>query len=94
MRKGLWIGLLCLIPALGVWGQPTDIILKHLRGYFLTNRTELGKGMNYVVITKEKQFDKMFGIAKTMTNKIDYPDFKKEMVLMLELPETNRETCV
>jgi hypothetical protein len=74
--------------------QPKDIILKHLDGYFLAGRNELDRGLNFFVITKAKQFDKMFGVAKTMNNTIEYPDFKKEMVLMIALPQTNKETSI
>ncbi len=76
------------------YAQPVDVIVKRLTGYFLANRTELDNGMNFFLISKAKQFDKMFGVAKTMSNKIDYPDFKKEIVLVLALPETKKETTI
>jgi hypothetical protein len=94
MRKALLLIQFLMLFCICCYAQPVDVIIKPLTGYFLADRTALGKGMNYFVITKENQFNKTFGMAKTMSNRIDRPDFKKGMVITLALPETKRETTI
>jgi hypothetical protein len=46
------------------------------------------------VVSKQKEFEKYFGMAKTMNNTIIAPDFTKEVVLMIAMPETRKETVL
>jgi hypothetical protein len=74
--------------------QPFNVLLGPLKGYFVSNKITLNKGMNYMLFTKPKMFNRYFGVAKTMSNNIHYPDFNKEWVIMLALPETRHETGI
>ncbi len=74
--------------------QPIPVQLNPLSGFFLSDKITLDKGLNCMVVTKQKDFIKLFGIAKTATNTISMPDFNKEQVLVLAMPETNKETTI
>ena len=47
-----------------------------------------------MIVTKASQFNKLFGIGKEPINKANYPDFSKEIVLVVAMPETKRETKI
>jgi hypothetical protein len=78
--------------AFGVVAQPQRVlIVRPLINYFMENTVHLNNGMNCFVITKQSDFRKMFGIAKTMDNKIVEPDFAKEDVIVIAMPATNHD---
>ena len=45
-----------------------------------------------MVVTKASQFNKLFGLRKEDMGKTGYPNFAKDIVLVLAMPETKRET--
>ena len=81
--------LLCL--ALAVNAQPTDVTLKTLTTYTLSNHVTLENGVNFMVISKEKMFNKTFGVVKPADG-VNYPDFEKEIALVLAMEPTTKET--
>jgi len=96
MKQLLFIGFCftLLLYSPGCPAQPYNVILGPLKGYFISDKVELQSGMNYAVFSKAKTFNRYFGVAKTMSNTIHYPDFNKEWVLMLALPPTRHETDI
>jgi len=96
MRLSAQIAFLyvCLSWVQPCGAQPYNVILGPLNGYFVSNKITLNKGMNYMLFTKPKMFNRFFGVAKTISNNIHYPDFNKEWVMMLVLPETRHETSI
>jgi len=78
----------------GAFAQPKNVVFKTLNNYFLADNSILSGNVTCKVIAKEKDFNKMFGIAKTMTNKIDKPDFATQQVLMIALQPTNKKATV
>ena len=89
-----WLSLYILFLPLFCIAQPKNLVLKTMDNYFLANKAILENGITCKVITKAKEFDKLFGIAKTQSNAIDHPDFATQQVLMVALPETNKEVKV
>lgn len=77
------------------WAQPQRVIIvRPLLNYFMENTVQLHSGMNCYVITKQADFRKMFGIAKTMDNKIVEPDFEKENVIVIAMPATKHDMII
>ncbi|HXS37038.1 MAG TPA: hypothetical protein VN721_10085 [Flavipsychrobacter sp.] len=92
-RQLIWLVFFsCSIS--NVQAQPAPVQLNVLSGFFLSNKVTLDKGLNCMVVTKQKEFMKLFGIAKTATNTVTMPAFDKEQVLVLAMPETNKETTI
>lgn len=86
---------LCLLLQLApANAQPKNIVVKKLDNYFLSQQGDEPGGTQCMVITKEKDFDKTFGIAKTMNNTIIRPDFATEAVVLVALPPTNKNAKV
>ena len=48
----------------------------------------LKQGLNFMVITDRKEFDKTFGVTK----RPDTPDFSKEWMLVMAIPPLKKET--
>jgi hypothetical protein len=90
------IALLCLllIPIANATGQPKNIVLKNLENYFLSDKSILLGRVTCKVITKEKDFERIFGVAKTMSNIIERPDFATQQVIMIAMQPTNKDAKV
>lgn len=58
---------------------------KELDGYFLKNNVKLTDNVNFFTVSAQKDFDKILGIAKTMTNVITPVDFKNSMVVVVAM---------
>jgi hypothetical protein len=90
--------LVTLIFVIGFYtaeAQPQRVIIvKPLLNYFINNTVHLTSGMNVFIITKQSEFRKMFGMAKTMDNKIVEPDFTKEDVIVIAEPATNHDMVI
>ena len=88
-------GLLSLVFLLLLCGslraQPTPVKLRMLTGYTVDPKTMLENGLNFWVLTSQKKFDKLFGIAKGEPPLPCAPDFSKEMVVVMALPPTQSE---
>ncbi|MDR3678976.1 MAG: hypothetical protein P4L41_03345 [Flavipsychrobacter sp.] len=83
-----------LLQITAATAQPRNIVFKKLDNYFLGDRAGLSGDITCKVITKEKEFDKTFGVAKTMTNKIERPDFATQQVVMIAMQPTNKDTRI
>lgn len=69
--------------------QPRPAAMRQLDGYSLDPKTELHKGVNFRVVTKLKDFEKLFGLQRI--HHADLPDFSKETVLVMALPPANKD---
>lgn len=94
IRKIIIVVVCSTTLAVGAFAQPKNVVFKTLNNYFLADNSILSGNVTCKVIAKEKDFNKMFGIAKTMTNKIDKPDFATQQVLMIALQPTNKKATV
>jgi len=50
---------------------------EELKGYFVKNNIEFDKAYKFVVVSNRENFDRYFGVGKTMNNKITLLDFDK-----------------
>lgn len=50
---------------------------EQLKGYFVKNDVEFDKAYKFVVVSNQENFDKYFGVAKTMNNEVTPLDFDK-----------------
>ena len=59
--------------------------VEKLDGYFIKNTVTFDDnyGFKHIVITNQKDFDQYFGVAKTMENKVDKVNFKKNSVIAI-----------
>lgn len=71
-----------------------DLPVSLLSGYFLNNTVERSDAMAFYVIDDQAEFEKYFGVAKTMTNEITQVDFKTERVGALIHPDANNEVKI
>ncbi len=85
--KSLLLALLCLYAGM-VYGQPTPVAIKPMKDYqFAGDAGMLKSGVNCIVLSDRKQFEKIFGT----TDRADTPQFAKEWMLVLLLPATKKE---
>lgn len=57
--------------------QQSDFEVEYLEGYFPKNDIEFDAEVKALVIANQTDFDKYFGIAQTMNNKVPAIDFEK-----------------
>ena len=50
---------------------------EEVKGYFVKNNVNFDKDYKYIVVSSQEDFDKYFGIGKTMDNKVTALDFDK-----------------
>lgn len=86
--KAIITVLLLLIVAKAI-AQPVPIEVKRLESYFFAgdNKT-LKPGVNYLVVTDRKQFEKIF----SKLQRPDTPDFSKELMLVMVMPVSRKES--
>lgn len=78
-----------LLGSIQVFAQPKPVNVKPLHNYdFVGDGSDLKPGVNCFVITQRKHFDKFFG----KSNRPDTPHFAKESVLVLLMPQTNKDS--
>jgi putative cell wall-binding protein len=63
--------------------EQNNVSYKELRGYFLNNTYSHTDKVEFVVVNSQAEMDALLGVAKTMTNKIDVPDFSTNSVGIL-----------
>ncbi len=59
----------------------TATVIEQLDGYFVNNTVQLPEGYTTQHPTNQQEFDKLFGMAQTMNNKISTPDFEKNIII-------------
>ncbi len=58
-----------------------------LEGYYVKNTLEFKEDFMYIAVTNQEDFDAVFGIAKTMNNKVTPLDFEKfNIAAILKIP--------
>jgi len=63
-----------------------------LNGYFVKNTVNFDKDYKYIAVSNQEDFDKYFGIAKTMNNKVTPLDFNKfNVAAILNIPSNKSE---
>ncbi|MCK5815973.1 MAG: hypothetical protein KAH07_08515 [Flavobacteriaceae bacterium] len=56
-------------------------------GYFVKNTVVFEKSVKYIAVSSQEEFDTVFGIAKTMKNKVTPLDFEKfNVAAILNIP--------
>ena len=65
-----------------------------LSGYFVKNTIQVTDSLTFWIIDNQQSFDSIFGMAKTMTNKIDQPDFGTQLVVVATMPATYYNTRI
>ncbi len=94
MRALKALGAVALIITVGACDNTTsrDIEFSKLNNFFVRNDVVLTSFENQFVINDKNEFDKMFGMARTMGNTITPVDFSKYFVAAIIMDETGRET--
>ena len=85
MNKLLLI-VICLFSCLTGYTQPQQIKLRMLIGYHANEKLKLHKSVNYLVFSKEREFERYFG----KSFKENKPNFDHEHVIVM-LTEPTRE---
>ncbi|QJB40805.1 hypothetical protein HF324_24375 [Chitinophaga oryzae] len=67
-------------------GSSLDV--QPLNGYFVKNNIQVKDSLTFWLIDNPAAFDSLFGVAKTMNNKIDRPDFGTQVVVAATMPST------
>ncbi len=70
----------------------TSVEFKSLSGYFARNTFVAAKDVNLLLLNTLENFDSVLGIAKTMNNKINKPDFENTLPLAIILKPTDKQT--
>ncbi|WP_212000653.1 hypothetical protein [Chitinophaga sp. HK235] len=66
----------------------SSLDVQPLNGYFVKNNIKVKDSLTYWLIDNPATFDSIFGMAQTMNNKIDRPDFGTQMVVAVTMPAT------
>jgi hypothetical protein len=61
--------LFCHVALAGDVAQPTILPLDTYSGYFVSNKFEPDAPKSFVIITSQKHFDQVFGVAFVMGDK-------------------------
>lgn len=73
---------------------PKNVTLTPLSHFFVKNGIEKDSTTKTLVIDSKKEFDKYFGIAKTMNSTIPEIDFKNDVVLAIIGETTDSKTAI
>jgi len=68
--------------------------LKQLEGYFVNNTVRLTDGFSVLHPTNQQEFDQLLGIAQTMNNTIEKPDFDKNIIVALTHSATDQMEAI
>ncbi len=60
-----------------------ELVCTELRGYFVKNSVTFADSFKHVVVNNQKDFEKYFGIAKTMNNETDKVNFDENSVIAI-----------
>lgn len=75
--------------SLAVKANPvTNLEVQPINGYFVKNNIKITDSLTFLVINNRQSFDSLFGVAKTMSNTIDNPDFGTQLVIAVTMPAT------
>ncbi|WP_291908251.1 hypothetical protein [Chitinophaga sp. CB10] len=66
----------------------TQLDVTPLSGFFVKNTVKVSDSLTFWVIDNQQSFDSLFGVAKTMNNKIVAPDFGTSIVVAATMPAT------
>ncbi|SKD08107.1 hypothetical protein SAMN05660461_4058 [Chitinophaga ginsengisegetis] len=66
----------------------SQLEVKPISGYFLKNTITVNDSLTFWLIDNQASFDSLFGMAKTMNNTIDKPDFGTQIVVAATMPPT------
>ncbi len=72
--------------------QVFPVTVQTLNGYFLKNTYKLAEDTSCVLFADQASFDTAFGVAKTMNNKVDKPEFDKDVVAAVAMKATKTKT--
>ncbi|NLR59991.1 hypothetical protein HGH93_17910 [Chitinophaga polysaccharea] len=72
----------------------SQLEVKPLSGYFLKNTIKVTDSLTFWIIDNQASFDSLFGVAKTMNNSIDQPDFGTQVVVAATMPATYYDTQI
>lgn len=79
--------LLCCLVTITTYAQPQKFKIHPLEGYYLGEKIELEKGLNFMVISNEKEFIKYFGDI----DKRDKPNFDFDHVIVIARRPTKKQ---
>ena len=82
MYSRLLFFLILIFWGAGAFCQPLAFKLRPMEGYYIVGNHTFQKGINFLVISDERQFQRLFG---TFTEKEDYPNFEFEHVLVIAM---------
>jgi hypothetical protein len=86
--KQILTALFLLISQYAI-AQPKSVEVRRLESYFFAgDNKELKSGVNYIVVTDRKQFEKLFSSLQ----RADTPDFSKELMLVMVMPSSRKES--
>ena len=66
----------------------SQLEVKPISGYFLKNTITVNDSLTFWIIDNQASFDSLIGVAKTMSNTIDKPDFGTQLVIAATMPPT------
>ncbi len=104
--KNLKLSILCVMLLFAVFSCTKNISSKNeenvnsnvnfilLNNYFLKNTAEQDDDVSLYVIKDIADFDKRFGVAKTMDNKIIEPNFDNSSIIAIIYRTTNISTNI
>ncbi|PSL49141.1 hypothetical protein CLV51_101471 [Chitinophaga niastensis] len=75
--------------AMNIQAAPNSALdVKPLSGYFVKNTIKVTDSLTFWIIDNAASFDSLFGMAKTMSNTIETPDFGTHLVVAATMPAT------
>ena len=75
--------------SLAIQASPnSQLDVKPISGYFLKNTIQVSDSLTFWIIDNQAAFDSLFGMAKTMNNTVDKPDFGTSIVVAATMPPT------
>lgn len=86
MKTLLYI-LTAFFFATQLYAQPQAIELRVLQGYHANNKLKLDKGVNYLIFSKQRDFERYFGKIK----REDMPNFEFEHVIVMLTAPTKEQ---
>lgn len=86
-KIALVVACILMVCAFKTKAQPSEVPMKKQTGYFFSGEQNMLKeGVNYFVIQKKNEFEKLFGKGRS-----DTPSFSKEWMLVLVMPATKKD---
>lgn len=98
MKNILGIFVLLLLVSCNDAKKENEIVdsepaIELMEGYFPKNDIEIDQSVRVIIAKNKEDFDRYFGVAKTMTNRISDIDFdKNKVVALIAKPSENKQT--